>query len=111
MEATCFSKTLVDFQQTTQHYIAEDRTLHNHRCENPKSYTDIFIFEALTGNLDLPARTEGNHNKLIQDSLCPSKDSNQALLITSQDHYYLNQLAQLVHIKRTSEGGLSRLKK
>jgi hypothetical protein len=29
MEATCSSKTLVDFQQTTWHYIPEDRTLQN----------------------------------------------------------------------------------
>jgi hypothetical protein len=27
MEATCSSKTLVDFQRTTWHYIPEDRTL------------------------------------------------------------------------------------
>jgi hypothetical protein len=30
MEATCSSKTLVDSQWTTWHYIPEDRTLHNH---------------------------------------------------------------------------------
>jgi hypothetical protein len=29
----------VDFQRTTWHYIPEDGTLHNHRCENLKSYT------------------------------------------------------------------------
>jgi hypothetical protein len=29
MEVTCSSETLVDFQQTTQHYIPEDRILHN----------------------------------------------------------------------------------
>jgi hypothetical protein len=29
----------VVFQRTTQHYIPEDRTLHNHQCENLKSYT------------------------------------------------------------------------
>jgi hypothetical protein len=27
-----------DFQGTTRHYAPEDRTLHNHRCENLKSY-------------------------------------------------------------------------
>jgi hypothetical protein len=27
---------LVDFHQTTRRYIPEDRTLHNHRCENLK---------------------------------------------------------------------------
>jgi hypothetical protein len=30
----CSSETAVDFQWTTRRYIAEDRTLHNHRCEN-----------------------------------------------------------------------------
>jgi hypothetical protein len=34
----CSSETSVDFQRTTQHYIPEDRTLHNHRWENLKSY-------------------------------------------------------------------------
>jgi hypothetical protein len=39
MQVTCFSKTLVDFQQTTHYFIPQDRTLHNHCCENHKSYT------------------------------------------------------------------------
>jgi hypothetical protein len=34
----CSSETSVDFQRTTQRYTPEDRTLHNHRCENLKSY-------------------------------------------------------------------------
>jgi hypothetical protein len=38
MEVKCFSKTSVDFQQTTQHYILEDSTLHNHHCANLKFY-------------------------------------------------------------------------
>lgn len=29
---------LVDFQQSTQQYIPEDRTLNNHHCKNLKSY-------------------------------------------------------------------------
>jgi hypothetical protein len=33
IEATCSSEMSVDFQWT----IPEDRTLHNHRCENPRS--------------------------------------------------------------------------
>jgi hypothetical protein len=33
MEVTCSS-----FQQTTQCYIPEDQTLHNHCCKNLKSY-------------------------------------------------------------------------
>jgi hypothetical protein len=34
MEAICSSEKLVDFQWTTQHYVPQDITLHNHRCEN-----------------------------------------------------------------------------
>jgi hypothetical protein len=37
MEATCSFKRSVDFWWTTLHYIPEDRTLHNHHCENLKS--------------------------------------------------------------------------
>jgi hypothetical protein len=38
MEAISSSETSVDFQRTTRRYIPEDRILHNHRCENFKSY-------------------------------------------------------------------------
>jgi hypothetical protein len=38
MEAICSSETSVNTQQTTRHYIPEDATLHNNRCENLKSY-------------------------------------------------------------------------
>jgi hypothetical protein len=38
MEAICSSETSVDTQRTTRRYIPEDGTLHNHRCENLKSY-------------------------------------------------------------------------
>jgi hypothetical protein len=44
MEAICASKTLVDAQRTTLHYIPEDDNLYNHRCENLKSYVDIYCF-------------------------------------------------------------------
>jgi hypothetical protein len=42
MEATGSSKTPVDFQWTTKHYISEDRTLHNHHCENLVSYVEYY---------------------------------------------------------------------
>jgi hypothetical protein len=38
MEAICSSETSVETQQITQHHIPEDVTLHNHHCENLKSY-------------------------------------------------------------------------
>jgi hypothetical protein len=37
MKAICSSEELVDLHRTTRRYIPEDRTLHNHRCENLKS--------------------------------------------------------------------------
>jgi hypothetical protein len=37
MEAICSSEGSVDFHRTTRPYISEDRTLHNHSCENLKS--------------------------------------------------------------------------
>jgi hypothetical protein len=38
MEVICSSETWVDCERTTRRYIPEDSTLHNHRCENLKSY-------------------------------------------------------------------------
>jgi hypothetical protein len=38
MEALCSSETSVATQRTTRRHIPEDDTLHNHRCENLKSY-------------------------------------------------------------------------
>jgi hypothetical protein len=38
MEAICSSETSVDTPRTTRRYIPEDGALHNHRCENLKSY-------------------------------------------------------------------------
>jgi hypothetical protein len=39
MEAIYSSEKSVDFQRNTGRYIPEGSTLHNHRCENLKSYT------------------------------------------------------------------------
>jgi hypothetical protein len=41
MEAICSSETSVATKQTTRRHIPEDDTLHNHRCENFKSYNDL----------------------------------------------------------------------
>jgi hypothetical protein len=40
MEAICSAETIVETRRTTRRYIPEDDTLHNHRCENLKSYKD-----------------------------------------------------------------------
>jgi hypothetical protein len=41
-EATCSTETSAEFQRTTRRYIPRDRALHNHRCENLKSYAKYF---------------------------------------------------------------------
>jgi hypothetical protein len=51
IEATCSPETSVDFQRTTRRYIPEDRTLHNHRCENLKSYINLKSLWKRTGLL------------------------------------------------------------
>jgi hypothetical protein len=38
MEAICSSETSVGFQRTTLRQSPEDSTLHNHLCQNLKSY-------------------------------------------------------------------------
>jgi hypothetical protein len=43
MEVTRSFQIMVDFQQTTQHYILEDRTLYNHCCENLKFCTGKLV--------------------------------------------------------------------
>jgi hypothetical protein len=45
MEAICCSETSVETQRTTRRYIPEDGTLHNHRCENLKSYNEVKFWE------------------------------------------------------------------
>jgi hypothetical protein len=43
IETICSSETSVVTQRTTRRYIPDDGTLHNHRCENLKSYTIIYF--------------------------------------------------------------------
>jgi hypothetical protein len=47
MEATCSSETLVDFQRTACRNIPECITLHNHRCENIKSYISMLFLGSI----------------------------------------------------------------
>jgi hypothetical protein len=44
METIGSSETSVATQRTTRRHIPEDDTLHNHRCENLKSYTIVLQF-------------------------------------------------------------------
>jgi hypothetical protein len=91
MEATCSSVTSVDFQWTTRYDISEDRTLHNHCCENLKSYTvihygEVYLSQCLTiweatDQEDqtplypiLPSQVQGqeHHSMLLKLSLLPA---------------------------------------
>jgi hypothetical protein len=51
MEATYSSETSVDFQRNTRRYIPEDRTLHNYRSENFKSYKFTDVSEVRTAHI------------------------------------------------------------
>jgi hypothetical protein len=44
MGTICSSETLVDVHQTTRRYIIEDKTLHNNRLKNQKSFFQMFSF-------------------------------------------------------------------
>jgi hypothetical protein len=55
----CLS-TWVATQQTTRRHIPEDDTLHNHRCENLKSYKNIFIPKASKRLFVIFISQEGN---------------------------------------------------
>jgi hypothetical protein len=52
MDATCISETSVDFQQTTQHYIPEEGTLHNDRCNKLKSSLSHVLYLLITCSLN-----------------------------------------------------------
>jgi hypothetical protein len=54
MEAICSCETSVDTQRTTRRYIPEDGTLHNHRCENFKSYMFHFSLKLKNANYIMP---------------------------------------------------------
>jgi hypothetical protein len=41
MEAICSSEASIETQRATRCHIPEDDTLHNHRCENLKSFLDL----------------------------------------------------------------------
>jgi hypothetical protein len=43
MEAICSSETSAETQRTTRRHTPEDYTLHNHGCENLKSYNQNFL--------------------------------------------------------------------
>jgi ABC-type transport system involved in cytochrome bd biosynthesis fused ATPase/permease subunit len=54
IEAALSSQTLVDFQRTTRRYIPEVITVHNHRCENLKSYVSRYVPNSVPITLIVP---------------------------------------------------------
>jgi hypothetical protein len=73
MEVTCSSETSVGFQRVTQRYIPEGRTLHNHYCENLKSYREwifslwfnVMCWSSLTGNRFLQLCHEYGNSRFL----------------------------------------------
>jgi hypothetical protein len=43
MDVTFPPKRLADFRRSTRRYIPEDRTVHNHRCENLKYHINLMF--------------------------------------------------------------------
>jgi hypothetical protein len=65
MEANYSSETSVEFQYTTWHYILEDITLHNHRCENLKISYDNFLFVVFLTTLSVTWIAECRQTKRL----------------------------------------------
>jgi hypothetical protein len=92
MEATCSSETWVDTQRTTRRYIPEDGTLHNHRCENLKSYTVMNLRGSMKGeeflnslnNCQVPKKVSVGCQTLIM------RETGQSRLQASESTNYLN---------------------
>jgi hypothetical protein len=51
IEATCSYEMSVDFGQHTRHYIPEDRTLHSHRCDCPRS--NSYVYDNILSSVNL----------------------------------------------------------
>lgn len=54
MEATCSFAAFVDLQWIKQRCIPEDETVHNYRCENLKSYINLFVLKKVSVCIVLP---------------------------------------------------------
>jgi hypothetical protein len=63
MEAIYSSERSVDFQRTTRRYIPEDSSLHNHRCENLKSYNFRVVYTNCRTRNGLPMAAVGDTEK------------------------------------------------
>jgi hypothetical protein len=43
-EVICSPETYVDLQRTTWRFIPDDRTILNHRCENPNFHLGVYVY-------------------------------------------------------------------
>jgi hypothetical protein len=90
MEAICSSETSVDTQLTTRRYIPEDGTLHNHCCENLKSYIVLPCSQEPSTELILDPFESSPHNVSLRSTLilfshlCPPTKILYAYLISFQ---------------------------
>jgi hypothetical protein len=69
MVEACCSKTQDDFQRITRRYVPEDRTLHNHTCENLTTYTVLLLFMTLQDLLEVLILTHSrisSHHFILQ---------------------------------------------
>jgi hypothetical protein len=52
-----FLRTVVDLKRKARRYVAKERTLHNHRCENIKSYKiHTFVNKGVMHSLNMHFR-------------------------------------------------------
>jgi hypothetical protein len=65
MEATCSSETSVEFHRITRRYIPGDKILHNHRCDNLKSYVLFSVFILLCHFLYSPPSSSSHSQPTI----------------------------------------------
>jgi hypothetical protein len=83
LEAICSSETSVDTQRTTRHYIPEDGTVYNHRCENLKSYNAHIVrireckLRSIVEFLPMPSGQESCGNVSVQRRVAERVDEEQ----------------------------------
>jgi hypothetical protein len=63
MEAIFSSETSLNFQRNIQRYIPEGSTLHNHRCENLRSYILCHFVTDSLYNISIPGKA---HRQVLQ---------------------------------------------
>jgi hypothetical protein len=78
METACSFEMSVDFQRITWRYILEGRTLHNHHCENLRSY----IYLKATRNFPTEAAGTSSHPTFscMQLSVYPADSSDVTMM-------------------------------